>query len=292
MHLKLSHLSAALLACALAVVLLSCGEDDPARPTEAFSFDLAVTDTLGNPVSGLEVSVWNRLSIEPAGLLPRRADEAARAASNASTVISFGVETRSSVRVHVYDLNGGIVDSLLRPTETPPGEHKIVWNAASNVPNGVYGYRMQATDSTGVVLFEDKNYCVLARTERSYGVIGYTDADGSLRSEDARLFPGHMDLPPMTATNAVGQDVGALEVLDSVRVTVVDTTSMLGVSVDCVVGPGGNAIDILWESPVPLQQLPTAAAGVSVAAPLGDPAAPEPLPIQWSLRQNYPNPFN
>jgi hypothetical protein len=246
-----------------------------------------VTDTAGNPVDSLEVSVWSFLSIGWPGPTLQEAGTTSRAARNASTIINYVVESAVSVTVDFLDLNNKVVDSVGPLDAGTPGVYTITWVVPPGLPNGVYRYRMRAVDSTGV-LFEDTKYCVLSRQERANRVVGYTNAHGSFATENEVLFPGHLNLPPMPVVDVTGQEIGTFDVLDSVQITVVDTTHIVGVTVNRVVGEGVNSIDILWKSPASLQALWPAVSGARDGESHRPPDLP---PFVWTLRQNYPNPI-
>jgi hypothetical protein len=61
---------------------------------------------------------------------------------NPSTTFSFGIPTRSHVRLNVFDLLGREVASVVSE-EMPAGTYTRQWNAAG-LPSGVYFYRLQA----------------------------------------------------------------------------------------------------------------------------------------------------
>jgi hypothetical protein len=92
----------------------------------------------------------------------------------------------------------------------------------------------------------------------------------------------------MPVVDVTGQEIGTFDVLDSVQITVVDTTHIVGVTVNRVVGEGVNSIDILWKSPASLQALWPAVSGARDGESHRPPDLP---PFVWTLRQNYPNPI-
>lgn len=60
---------------------------------------------------------------------------------NPVTTISFELARKSRVKLSVFDLNGGKIQTLINGTESA-GTHFVRWNAA-NLPSGVYFYRLQ-----------------------------------------------------------------------------------------------------------------------------------------------------
>jgi len=67
---------------------------------------------------------------------------------NPATTISYGIPVKSNVILKVFDLTGSEVATLINE-EKQPGTYKVEWNA-SNLPSGVYFYRLQAGDFTEI----------------------------------------------------------------------------------------------------------------------------------------------
>ena len=63
---------------------------------------------------------------------------------NASTKIRYSLSTRSFVWLNVYNLNGRLVEALVRGYQNP-GEHAIIWDAG-NLPSGVYIYSLRTDE--------------------------------------------------------------------------------------------------------------------------------------------------
>ncbi len=61
---------------------------------------------------------------------------------NSTTTIRFSVETRHAVSLHIYNITGRLVETLINKPLTP-GEHEITWNAG-HLPSGVYFVRLQS----------------------------------------------------------------------------------------------------------------------------------------------------
>lgn len=61
---------------------------------------------------------------------------------NPTTTIRFSVPTSGNVLLHVYDVLGQEVATLVNET-MQPGAYEITWNA-TNSPSGIYLYRLQA----------------------------------------------------------------------------------------------------------------------------------------------------
>jgi hypothetical protein len=61
---------------------------------------------------------------------------------NPSTSLRYGLPSRSSVRLVIYNMLGQVVKDLVN-TEQPAGYQSVIWNA--NVSSGMYFYRLEAT---------------------------------------------------------------------------------------------------------------------------------------------------
>jgi hypothetical protein len=63
---------------------------------------------------------------------------------NPTTTIRFEVETHRHATLHIYDITGRVVKTLV-DEQLQPGEYEVQWDA-SNVASGVYFYRLHAGD--------------------------------------------------------------------------------------------------------------------------------------------------
>ncbi|HEY9165681.1 MAG TPA: T9SS type A sorting domain-containing protein [Candidatus Kryptonia bacterium] len=68
---------------------------------------------------------------------------------NPNTVINYQLVENSFVRLKVYDILGREVKSLVNERQTA-GSHNVTFSA-SNLPSGVYFYRLSAGSSEGVL---------------------------------------------------------------------------------------------------------------------------------------------
>jgi len=71
---------------------------------------------------------------------------------NPTTVIKFTVKERTPVRLHIYNVAGQLVRTLVDDVRTPGVVHTMEWNGRDNagqsVASGVYFYRLVTTDFT------------------------------------------------------------------------------------------------------------------------------------------------
>jgi plastocyanin len=65
---------------------------------------------------------------------------------NARTAIEYSLPRDSHVRIVIYNLLGQDIETLVDQGE-PAGKHQVIWDA-SDVPTGVYFYRIEAGDFT------------------------------------------------------------------------------------------------------------------------------------------------
>ncbi|HOE91103.1 MAG TPA: C25 family cysteine peptidase [Candidatus Cloacimonadota bacterium] len=72
---------------------------------------------------------------------------------NPSTSIAFSLKEKSPVSISIYNVKGQLVKSLLN-SEMTAGRHSVSWNGKDNqqksVSSGVYFYRMESKDYSGV----------------------------------------------------------------------------------------------------------------------------------------------
>ena len=74
---------------------------------------------------------------------------------NNVTVIKYDLPKETHVDLSLYNLNGNIIEKLI-DTNKNAGHHKTVWNA-TNVPTGIYFYKIRAGD------FYDVKECILIK---------------------------------------------------------------------------------------------------------------------------------
>ncbi|MCK5051032.1 MAG: hypothetical protein KAS53_04795 [Candidatus Cloacimonetes bacterium] len=115
---------------AFCIILFSCifGPED-----EGFSFKISVVYPLGIPVSGLNVSILNKISSE--------IWEDFETPSRALTTIPFAIPTDSFVELYVEDINRNRVRTLISE-DTNSGFYQVFWNGRDDDGNtlisGVY----------------------------------------------------------------------------------------------------------------------------------------------------------
>jgi hypothetical protein len=63
---------------------------------------------------------------------------------NPSTTIKYGIKELTEVQIVVYDILGREITTLVND-EKPVGSYEILFDA-SNLPSGIYFYRLQAGD--------------------------------------------------------------------------------------------------------------------------------------------------
>ena len=63
---------------------------------------------------------------------------------NPATTISFELTKPDFVKIDIYDINGGIVESIVNEMRYA-GTHNVVWNATS-YPSGIYFVKMNSSN--------------------------------------------------------------------------------------------------------------------------------------------------
>ncbi|MBD3179957.1 MAG: hypothetical protein GF417_10365 [Candidatus Latescibacteria bacterium] len=274
-----------ILLIAAAVSLAGCSEKaaGPSGGGGGFLFRVEVTDSAGEPVSGLRVSAHHMVSVSLFGpSAPRRPQ-----GRSSSVVIPFTLAEESECEISILDLENSPVRTILEGVR-PAGWHTVIWDGLDEgglpVPGGVYRCRM----STGGRTFTELIDYYEPDPDRT--VIGYTGEEGVILSEDQLLFPATYDLPELRWTGLYGDSLGTFTCLDSARLYLTDTLDSSWMRATIQVLKGVNAFCLEWDpvSPVP----PDTDAGRS----------PEPVPAALSHRviqpdsstlgHPYPNPFN
>lgn len=82
---------------------------------------------------------------------------------NPETTIKYGLPEESFVTISIYDINGRLMETLIRENRTA-GYHTISWRAADLV-SGVYFYRIVVKNPArgGVVNFQQVRKCLLVK---------------------------------------------------------------------------------------------------------------------------------
>jgi hypothetical protein len=276
----------ALVLCVVVAVLSDgCGSDNPCGPEGDSGFYLGITvvDRLGQPVPGLRVSEWNRLSglvdtgrFETAasgisdvveshsghGYGSRRGDRGASWLSRnipnpftdaTRTAISVPDSTHASVRV--YALDGAIVET--------PLDEDFPWGVSAWVPFGdscaqstggtrVFLFEFTATGiSSGDTLIRESAAAVMHRPSVRSSVIGVTSDEGQFGTDDRLLFPHLFDLPVLhqVADDGVFDPISEFSISDTVVIALSDTCipPRAVATYERVIRDCRNSFTLLWD---------------------------------------------
>ncbi len=113
--------------------------DDSVVPGKSYRYMLGVTDAEGEFVSPIQsLTMPNATS---------RLEQNSPNPFNPQTAIRFSLDSRQSVKLAVYDVNGRLV-RMLENGVKEVGTHSVTWdgrdNAGATVSSGVYFYRLEA----------------------------------------------------------------------------------------------------------------------------------------------------
>ena len=260
-------------------------EDNTKNNIPAFLFSLSVKNSSGGAVSGLQVSIFAKVT----GPVLHKENSGRQIASSFTTVL-FAVEQTSHVDFSVRELDGSIVSHPIDQSM-----QLGIYSLLLNFPDGGAGTRVfkgmliATSETTGKELYRDSIYLTLWRTDAASSIVGMTAA-GIFQTTNSLLFPGIMVAPAMTKTDATGPDsIGTFSIPKDIVITLRDTVNHEQQEYVRTLSAGENRFDLVWSPVVPgkVQQSPLRFLDTS-----GIVRAVFPPPnVAWRLRQNYPNPF-
>lgn len=278
--------------------LVACGDDSscPTCPQTTFSFRITVRDAGGNPVPGLRTS----LLYAPLAGFPGAATPRVQALH--PTTVRFVSPDSADVTLDVLDFERRSVGQPVVSNRVLPGAHEVA--LAPEAPYGVYWIRLVARRAETIV-FRDSILAAWWPIDPATNVLGTTDADGVLQTQDALRFPNVLELPPLVRMTATGDSAGTFSYPDTVSLVLSDPpgSPVQRLSVyRLVVGPGGNDFRLTWPNTAivdasirgPVAGAPrsdTGVEGAPRARDLDEPPIVAP-PSAWRLYQNFPNPVD
>ncbi len=263
-----------------------CSDEETVEPeSNAFSVNLEVTDTDGEPAEGLEATVHVFL---PPELMPGRAKP--------SVGIPFYLPVDAHVSLVAYDLDGNVVRTILDETISH-GSRMVMMTVdeAGNPLIGTHLYRCEMVATVeGVEEFRSETFVTLYTSidSRQRPIIGTTDNQGRITYTKRTEFPYLYNPGPQMAMDDMGLECGSFEFIDQVEITLRDPNSELYLTLPVVIGQGSNTVDLVWD-----QALATKAESQddSRSAPMVEAtcqAKDSNADVQYSLGPAYPNPFN
>lgn len=290
----MERLLSILFGMAVLIVAVSCDDSTTSSlpVDDSFLFKVEVTDSSGDRLSGVRISAYNKLSEWPLATDGDQSSTAMNAVQFATT-ITLLQPVACHVDIAVFDLHGGLIDTLL-DADVEAGETTTDW---SDLPDMIQpgAYRCIATAydlQTSTPLYRDSILMVLWQPVPDFSVLGHTDSRGLFETQDSLLFPNTMTLPPIPVTTMADPTViDSFSILDTVRIVLTDTTTSVMRSFVRTVTNGRNVFELNWDEgdamPLPVQsdyvfEYPTRPSNEQQVPP----------PEEFELLQNYPNPFN
>lgn len=213
--------------------------------------------------------------------------------ARASSTITFALAYQASVTLSVFDMRDSLVSTIV-DDRLEAGHYSANWAIQVQRPTSVFKYILVARATmSGAILFRDSLFAVLQQPDADVSILGWTSRDGSVSTNDERLFPNTLDLPPLIRTGSGGPDsIGVFAIQDTVTIIVSDTVTHRQMEFNRVVNKGvTNFIQLVWNPASALRgsldkhAVEKRHEGVTKSG-LQTP------PFDWALRQNYPNPFN
>jgi hypothetical protein len=252
-----------------AILALAACSDDSTSPGDApFGVLIRVRDSSGRPVPNLRVSGWDKVPCEVTRNLCWWDTLTSTPQSNANiggqsfisvpapnpfwqtTRWQFSVSETSSVRIAIFDLDGTHVHTLL-DTEIPAGSHDVEWDGRPYPrSSALYEVRYDVwTPGHGSLTYQDTVYAALYidDPQQESSILGFTDEEGVVRTDDQLRFPFLRTYPTLSATDLSGGFIGNFVFLDTLVVVVSDTTKDISRAYEYGLSTRGNEIDLNWE---------------------------------------------
>ena len=246
------------LAAAAGLLLLGVGCGDSTTEPQGFSVTLAVRDTLGHPVAGLE------LTMVPEGpwyMDPKMRDVEQVPGQNSlsgptpnpfnpATTLRIEASQPCWVTLVIEDVDHGAVRTLAAQ-EIDAGAHAVMWNSldeeGQKVPSGVYYAHLVLSDQEGgTVLFDGWQTMLLAHWGQGDTPVAVTNASGRIQLTDRRLFPYLYDLEPFASFDEVGNQSGLIVLTPAMRFYLTDPIELHTMRFDGEVA-GRTSFSFTWE---------------------------------------------
>jgi hypothetical protein len=244
----------------LSCLLMACSSSPTDSNCNCFSLQVTALDTLSQPVSGLQVSMWNMLTgVSPARsesaiptpaaipvpdaflLYQNRANPFADQTEVRVAMIAFGGFT-----LDFLDLTGQPVGVQVTNDSAEAGYYNEVWSPP--VPtSAVYRYRFSAY-LNDTVRFTDSAYAVCWYPDAAHNIMGTTDLSGVFTSRDSLRFPSLFDLPDMVQTDTTSYDtLGFFRVSDSILIVLTDVGTGRSREYRRDIHRGSNSYVLRWD---------------------------------------------
>jgi hypothetical protein len=294
-----------LLTLIFATLTLTCSDKPaPTRPWcitgPNVSFTVRVTDTAGHPVPNLQVSIWNKYSLDLHGAdtLPPRLGPIL----SDSTVLRYDVAHPAEFSLMHMDLADRWETGMTGSVD--PGTY-LVTLGSDGAKGGVVKWKLTLNpSSTNETPFIDSIFAVSFCFRPTPPVAGYTSREGTFTEIDPLSFPHLFNLPPIRHTTALSPEGReTFGYTDQVIVDAIDTATgeWMSGSTRLTFGFLKNGVSFVWRPhPKPPDLTVEQAQAMRQYLLTGDtasggskiePSSQADTPQRDSLRQNYPNPF-
>jgi len=270
----------ALVVWVISVALFSaCSEDSPIvippEEEEDFAFEFLVEDVHGNPVEGIQLTLFNDHDYMQGN-----------AGSRAMIRIPFSLESRIETLVYIKDVEGDTVKTVAHGM-LPAGQHENTWNgrneAGIHLNSGRYEVHLHLFSDEGATVYADSMGILLSQPDSDF-FIGTSDVDGRIVIDDKRHFPQLYGFSDMYSVDESRVLRGMFNVTSTMHAFFKDPASgqpTMRTVVD--IGPETTQLTHIWDPDKAMERSPQI--NISEKPVLLD------LPAN-SLGHPYPNPFN
>lgn len=284
-----------LLLCGLlaAAAFWSCGDDPTGSgPPARFSLVARVTRPGGAPAAGIQVAIWNDLTVSALSA-GRGTAAAGRTGTAAVSVIHFALPLKCRAAVKVLDYLSNPFGSPLVDTVLLPGYYSVAFATDTALPIAVLRCVLEARDTASNALFvRETRLMLLYQPDVQASKNGFTDLGGVYSTTNPLEVPSVLSLPVLIHTQDDPTPLGEISVLDSVIVVLNDTATGQRQMYRRKVDAGANEWSFVFSPATqapPDAVTPAPGRGVRGQATRLDGI---PVPDRFELAQNYPNPFN
>ena len=219
------------------LTIIGCGDDDSVNPDETCLVALAVVDTAGQSVAGLNVGSINHSDFLVGRTPPPQALP--------STEIAISIAEPGPVTLTIYDYYGTVIDRPYDNELLQAGTYSVYWGA-DTVLYGFYRYELIAGD-----LSADKWVVLSTGPEPQQSIFGQTDGSGQWQTNDTLLFPCLLGAPPpITIQDGLGNPLDTTNDFynDTVTFTLSDPAYPDSFQYyERAVSPHGNEFELVWE---------------------------------------------
>ena len=218
------------------IVLIVACDDSSVSPGNSALFYVTVVDTLGNPVENLRVESLNHSDYLYA--LGKKLPPA--------TTINFTLVEPGPYNLFILNYYNDIVEHYSGDGNS--GSNTVVWDSYGSL-SGFYKYVLYiGEDTTNPAYYAEKN--MVLENYPTPAIVGYTDSDGVLYTNDTLLFPCLLGEPPVIYyTDQYGNPIDTVYDFynDSVTIYLRDTLTLENVYYVKPLQVGPNNFELLWD---------------------------------------------